>query len=67
MIWSNESERRWCDIRIHEIIYTLERKSIKEGNPIIFELVSEEKTHSEPDEHYLELLKLIDYMITTEI
>lgn len=49
---------------LHNISYTIDRKSIRSGNPSVLETVVEESDKSESDQHYLELVKLIDYVLS---
>lgn len=48
---------------LYNISYTLDRKSVRSGKPSVLETVVEETDKSE-DQHYLELVKLIDYMLS---
>lgn len=50
-------------MRLHNISYTLDRKSVRSDKPKILDTVIEETNHLESKDHYLELVKLIDCML----
>lgn len=49
------------------IHYTLDRKSIRNRNAVILDKNTEENINTNDDQHYLELVKLIENIITEKI
>lgn len=52
---------------LHKIKYNLDRESIRSGKPKVMKKISEVMVQPESDQHYLELIKLLDGMLSDSI